>query len=127
MDLNTTLCIGSIEFLAYAAFESVEFKYNTLYRFNVLEQCTKHLQNKNLNTTLCIGSILLVSSVNLGNIYLNTTLCIGSIRNFKYHYIVREPYLNTTLCIGSMLSSLGLEELILLFKYNTLYRFNTLV
>ena len=32
--LNTTLCIGSIENATFKKNATVEFKYNTLYRFN---------------------------------------------------------------------------------------------
>ena len=56
-NLNTTLCIGSIEVCAEEYYEVCGFKYNTLYRFN----CGIKDQNgdiiANLNTTLCIGSI----------------------------------------------------------------------
>ena len=34
LNLNTTICIGSIEYEEIVALEVAEFKYNNLYRFN---------------------------------------------------------------------------------------------
>ena len=56
--------------------------------------------------------------------HLNTTLGIGSIMYYRLIFDSNKN-LNTTLCIGSIADNTIVDKYLKLFKYNTLYRFNT--
>ena len=57
MDLNTTICIGSILKFSDMSYLKNLFKYNNLYRFNFSKDLISITNLIYLNTTICIGSI----------------------------------------------------------------------